>query len=61
MLSGSARVYRTKTGNNTLTLREKVVRMIKALETEHPRIDQSIEELEITKKQFILNYSRGKA
>ena len=46
--------------NNTLNIRDKVVRMIKTLETEHPRIDQAIEELEITKKQFILNFSKGK-
>lgn len=45
--------------NNTLNIRDKVVRMIKTLETEHPRIDQNIEELEIRKKQFILNYSSG--
>jgi len=45
--------------NNTLNIRDKVVRMLKTLETETPRIDQNIEELEISKKQFILNYSKG--
>lgn len=44
--------------NNTLNIRDKVVRMLKTLETENPRIDKNVEELEISKKQFILNYSK---
>lgn len=45
--------------NNTLATRDKVVRMLKTLDTETPRINRNIEELEVTKKQFVLNYSKG--
>lgn len=41
--------------NNTLTIRDKVIRMIKTLELEGPKVDQSISELETQKKEYVLS------
>lgn len=41
--------------NNTLTIRDKVIRMIKTLELEGPKVDQSISALETQKKEYILS------
>ncbi|MEO5583406.1 MAG: hypothetical protein ABIR66_11995 [Saprospiraceae bacterium] len=41
--------------NNTLNIRDKVVRMLKTLETEVPKVDKVIEDLEIQKKEYVLS------
>ena len=41
--------------NNTLNIRDKVVRMIKTLEGENPKVAQTISTLEQRKKEFILS------
>lgn len=41
--------------NNTLNIRDKVIRMIKTLELEGPKVDQSISALETQKKEYILS------
>lgn len=41
--------------NNTLNIRDKVVRMIKTLEAENPKVIQNISALEQRKKEFILS------
>lgn len=41
--------------NNTLNIRDKVIRMIKTLELEAPKVDQSISALETQKKEYILS------
>lgn len=41
--------------NNTLNIRDKVVRMIKTLEAETPKVEQQIEALDLRKKEFVLN------
>ncbi len=41
--------------NNTLNIRDKVVRMIKTLEAEHPKVDLQIEDWDVKKKEYVLN------
>ena len=41
--------------NNTLNIRDKVVRMIKTLEAEHPKADLQIEDWDLKKKEYVLN------
>lgn len=41
--------------DNTLNIRDKVIRMIKTLELEGPKVDQSISALETQKKEYILS------
>jgi L-rhamnose isomerase len=41
--------------NNTLGIRDKVVRMLKTLETEVPKVNKVIEDLELQKKEYVLS------
>ena len=43
--------------NNSLNTRDKVTRMVKLLESEKPKVDKAIADLNETKKEYVLRAS----